>query len=159
CPLTENLGAAHEAIDHLRPDGVQPGGTDLGAALRTALDLFDDQEPSEGQSVVIVSDGEDHAHSWEPILAHCRCQRVIMHTFAVGDAEQGAVLLQKAYQKEQANSELVISRRDDAALRELANSTGGAFVPVGTRSVDAIALFKTVIEPGTQRMRRVLGWT
>ena len=49
CPLTENLGAALDSLHRLRPGGVRPGGTDLGAALEAAREAFGPEEHSEGR--------------------------------------------------------------------------------------------------------------
>ncbi len=152
-PLTENLGAVRDAIDALQPGRVQPGGTNLGAAINLSLRAFDDQQPSDGKSIILISDGEDHAGTWRQTLADCRAQRVIVHTLAVGDAVAGAPLSAGSA------APPITTRRVDAPLRAIAEATGGAFVAVGTASIDAASLFRDVVAPGAQRTRLRLGWT
>ena len=50
CPLTQNMGAVVDAMERLRPGDVQPGGTDLGAALDAAREAFNPDEPTEGRT-------------------------------------------------------------------------------------------------------------
>jgi Ca-activated chloride channel family protein len=161
-PLTENLGAVLDAVERLAPGDVQPSGTDLGAALAAALSLFDDQNAPEGKSVVLISDGEDHAAAWEPFVAQSRDRHVMVHCLAVGDDLRGSPLNNSSAAPNNpatAAKTTIVTKRQDSALRAIAQATGGAFVAVGNKSVDADALFRSLIEPGARRMRRVLGWT
>jgi Ca-activated chloride channel homolog len=156
CPLTENLGAVSEALRALKPGGVRPGGTNLAAALDSALDAFDDQEHSGGRSVVLFTDGEDHASPWPIVVARLRAQGVMVHTVAVGDPEHGHTVPAKPgadgepirYQ-----GSVVLSRRSDEPLQTIARETGGAFIPIGLATADLGKLYRTRIEPEA-RVRR-----
>ena len=151
CPLTENLGAVQDVVDRLKPGSVQPGGTDLSAALALALQLFDEQVDAQGQSLVLISDGEDHPNAWKTALAACEARHVVVHALAVGDSDEGAPV--------PGESPIVITKRVDAPLRAIAEGTGGAFVPIGTSVVNAAGLFRDVLDPGAVRARRLMGWT
>jgi len=153
CPLTANLGAAVQTLHTLRPGGVRPGGTDLGAGLDAALDAFDDQDRAGGRSVVIVSDGEDHAGRWRAAADRLRDRGVVAHAVAVGDDRQGHPVPGRAdgpseplrYQGVE-----VLSRRSDEALSAIARATGGAFVPLGLATIDLGRLYRTRIEPAAR---------
>ena len=79
CPLTANLDAAVDALRSLRPGDVQPGGTDLGAALDAAIGAFDDEEHAEGRTIVVFSDGEDHVGSWASAIDRLKAAGIIVH--------------------------------------------------------------------------------
>lgn len=151
-PLTENLGAVDDALQRLRPGDVQPGGTDLGAALLVALDCFDDQERAEGRSIVVFSDGEDHAERWGAVLPRLRELGAVVHAVAIGDAAEGHLVPSGrddeplVYQ-----GEPVRSRREDSALGALASATGGAFVPLGLKTADLEGLYRGRIESVARR--------
>ena len=89
CPLTENLGAVLDALDRLRPGSVTPGGTDLAAALDTAIEAvaIDPQQHAQGRAIVIFSDGEDHADRWSSRLERLRQQDIVVHAVSIGDAD------------------------------------------------------------------------
>ena len=89
CPLTERTDAAADALRTLRPGEVQPGGSDLGGAFLAALDAFDPQEPAEGRSIVVLTDGEDLSGSWPSLYKRLQAARVIIHGVTFGDARRG----------------------------------------------------------------------
>ncbi len=88
CPLTDNLDAVLDSLGDLRPGMIEPGGTDLGAGLATALDAFDTDEHAEGRSIVVFSDGEDHADSWPSVVGRLVGAEVVVHVVAVGDPDK-----------------------------------------------------------------------
>ncbi len=89
CPMTENLGAVVETLRALRPGDVRPGGTDLGAALTVSLDAFGAEEQAGGRTIVVFSDGEDHAGRRDATIERLGAAGIVVHAVAVGDAEHG----------------------------------------------------------------------
>ena len=158
CPLTENLGAVVGTLQSLRPGDVRPGGTDLGAALATAVDAFGNEDHAGGRTIVLFSDGEDHAGSWEGSIDRLRAAGIVVHAVAVGDAEhdhpvpsgQGPGTGTLTYQ-----GAAVLSRRSDLPLSALAQATGGAVVPLGLAAVDLGPLYLNRIEPVARQKRLV----
>lgn len=152
CPLTENLGAVTAALDRLKPGCVQPGGTDLAAAVEAALDLFQPDQPSGGRAIVIFSDGEDHENRWRALAKRLDESAVTIHAVAIGDDQAG-----RPVPYETPDSLLVYqghtveSRRVDQALLNLVHETGGTFVPLGISTVDLGALYVSRIEPASRR--------
>ena len=156
CPLTENLGAVADALDRLRPGGVEPGGTDLGAGLRAARAAIDAErpEPADGRVIVLLSDGEDHPGTWEREIPPLKRLGVVVHAVALGDPDAGqtipdsgdvGVLVR--------HGSPVQTRRRDEALRAIAEATGGMFLPIGLAKADLGALYRDRIRP-MERSRR-----
>jgi Ca-activated chloride channel family protein len=154
CPLTENWGAVLSALHRLRPGAVQPGGTDLGAALDAALDALTVDEHAQGRAAVLFSDGEDHADRWGSRIERLRARNLVVHTVAIGDAEVGhAVPGEKPSQPLRYHGEPVLSRRSDAALEAIARQTGGVILRFGLASGDLGTLYQTGIEPAARARR------
>ncbi|CAN5707830.1 hypothetical protein BH23PLA1_BH23PLA1_33020 [soil metagenome] len=160
CPLTSNLGAVVETLKTLRAGEVRPGGTDLGAAIDTAIAAFDTEERAEGRTIVLFSDGEDHVRAWNARLARLQADGIILHAVALGDPEQGHPLPVPTRRGETKSirylthqGEVVRSKRDDEPLRALSLSSGGAFVPLGLASADLGALYRERIEPIARQRR------
>lgn len=152
CPLTTNLGAAVDVLRSLRPGQVQPGGTDLGAALTAGAEAFDDVLPAEGRTIVLFSDGEDHAESWKAAAARLHADGIIVHAVALGDADQGqAVPSGQGAKPLLYHGEPVVSKRNDAPLEAIAKETGGAFLRLGLASADLGSLYLTKIAPIARR--------
>jgi Ca-activated chloride channel family protein len=156
--LTENLGAARDTLKAIRPGDVRPGGTDLGAALDTALDAFDELEPADGRTIVVFTDGEDHADTWEQMLPRLEEAKVIVHAVAIGDAQQGhpVPVGERRSESLRYRGETVLSKRRDAPLLALTKRTGGALLRVGLASADLGTLYETRIAPIASRRREAL---
>jgi Ca-activated chloride channel homolog len=156
CPLTENLGAVVEALNRLRPGGVRPGGTNLGAALDTALHAFDDQDHAEGRVIILFSDGEDHAGSWPTTLERLREARVVVHSVAIGDSEQGhSIPSGQGSEPLKYHGTTVLSQRSDLPFEGLAHATDGAVVRLGLAPADLGTLYRTRIAPIARQARAV----
>ena len=161
CPLTENLGAVVDTLHRLRPGVVQPGGTDLGAGLDAALEAMGTDEHSEGQAIVVFSDGEDLADQWRSRLDRLRERRVVVHAVTIGDAEKGHTIpvpsgaggVEKPLVY---RGEPVLSRRSDTSLEAIAQETGGMLIRLGLASTDLGTLYRTRIEPAARRHREFL---
>jgi Ca-activated chloride channel homolog len=155
CPLTENLGAVRDALHRLRPGGVQPGGTDLGAALDAAIEALGAEEHAEGRSAVIFSDGEDHPGTWAKRLDRLRDKGVVVHAVSIGDSDSGHPVPtdEPAPAPLRYHGEPVMSQRNDGALEAITRATGGAIVKLGVASADLGSLYESRIEPAARRNR------
>ncbi len=154
CPLTQNFGAALDALDRLRPGDVRPGGTDLGAALDAAADAFDPEQSTEGGTVVLFSDGEDHQGRWERPLERLSRMGVIVHAVGLGDAEKGWPVPSASGEPVKHQGAPVASARVDEALAAIAERTGGAYVKLGMATTDLGPLFRDRIAPVADAKRR-----
>lgn len=157
CPLTENLGAVVESLRELRPGDVQPGGTDLGAGLDVAIDAFGNQERAEGRSILLFSDGEDHAGSWPELIGGLRQSGIVVHSIAIGDPARGhAVPTGRGAGSLTYRGSPVLSKREDQAFEALARETGGTFIPLGLASVDLGRFYQERMAPVARLTREVL---
>lgn len=156
CPLTENLGAAAESLRELRPGDVQPGGTDLGAGLDVAIDAFGDQDRAEGRTILLFSDGEDHAGTWNTPIEDLRRAGIVVHSIAIGDPEHGHAVPSGRGATLTYRGAPVLSKREDRAFETLARETGGAFIPLGLASVDLGRLYQKRIAPIARLKREAI---
>ena len=154
CPLTEHLGAASEALRDLRPGEVRPGGSDFGPALRAAFEAFDEEDHSQGKTVVIFSDGENHDGLWREALKAVEAKGIVVHAVTIGDAEKGhEIPVGREGEALTYQGETVLTKRSDEALGEIARGTGGVLIPLGLARTDLGTLYRERIEP-TERRRR-----
>ncbi|MDX2039397.1 MAG: VWA domain-containing protein [Isosphaeraceae bacterium] len=153
CGLTENLGAARETLRTIEPGSIRPGGSDLAAALETALDGFDDRERSEGRVIVLLSDGEDLAGSSAASFERAADRGVVVHTVSIGDDLQGSTVATARDELLLHQGKPVVTRRRDDLLKRISESTGGVFIPLGTSHADLAALYRERLLP-RERARR-----
>lgn len=151
CPMTANLGAAEEALRALRAGEVQPGGTDLGAALEASAGAFDEGDPTPGRTVVVFTDGEDHAGSWPKAIDRLRAAGIFVHCVAIGDPDHAHPVPRDG--SKPGSGPPAETRRADAALVAIARATGGVMVPIGLASADLGALYRDRIAPTARRRR------
>jgi Ca-activated chloride channel family protein len=154
CPLTVDYGAFRLALDDARPDAAPRGGSLLGDALRLARQVFTDEIP-EYKAVIVFSDGEDHGSY--PVEAAEKLHEALavpIYTVGIGDAREGArvpveVDGQRVYLTY--DGQEVWSKMNPQLLRDIALATGGAYVPVGTGTVDMGGIYAERIEPMARR--------
>ncbi|GAC1344046.1 MAG: hypothetical protein NVSMB14_07990 [Isosphaeraceae bacterium] len=143
CALTEDVDAAIEAIDKLAPGAVSPGGTNLRLALESALDAFDDETRQGGRAVIVFSDGEDLDGAWPRVLARLKDRQIVVHSVAIGDDREGGTIpIPNAQSPLKYRDAIVVSKRRDSALKQIAESTGGSFIPLGLGTADLGALYR-----------------
>ncbi|MEX2229612.1 MAG: VWA domain-containing protein [Dehalococcoidia bacterium] len=123
-PLTTDLDAIRQLIARAQGEAplVQPG-SDLGAAIETALALLDIDEPAGTQVIVLVSDGERvdpsaGAAALDAALAHARERGVRVYAVIAGTAAGGRLTDHAATAGE-------ISRADAGVLERIASESGG----------------------------------
>jgi Ca-activated chloride channel family protein len=150
CPLTVDHGAFALSLAEAGPDTAPRGGSLLGDALRMAQEVFTDEVPDH-KAVILFSDGEDHGSY--PVEAAKKLHEALsvpVYTVGIGDADEGARIPievdgQRVYLTYEGQE--VWSKLNAPLLRDIALATGGAYVPVGTGTVDMGAIYAERIEP------------
>lgn len=126
-PLTQDLSALGQLVQGAQAERALVGpGTDIGAALRAALDTLAVPDAAETRAVVLISDGEDLGDAAAAAAADAAAAGVRVYTVAVG-TEGGAPLPPGApvADAETERGEAALSRADRAALAAIARPTGG----------------------------------
>jgi len=162
-PLTTDQLAFRAKLDDLRVGIVPRGGTDLGAAIERSVDLFS-RSPQEGTRVVLLfTDGEDtlEAAGAGAAAAAWKDHGIRVFTVGVGDPSRtvGAqVPLQEGGARKPLlhDGQIVFSKVDTAALRDIADAGGGEYVPVESlhQLVDAVAGMHRADLGTEERVRR-----
>ncbi len=128
CPLTVDYAAFYLFLDALGPDMLPVGGTDLAAAVRTSLDAFG--EPTDAdRAVILITDGEQTGEG-DPLAAARAAAEAEVRLFSVGVGGPSGVPVPDAQGglRKDAAGNIVITRLDEATLREMAEITGGTYV-------------------------------
>jgi len=151
-PLTSDLASFRELLATAEPESVERGGTDLGAALEAALALV--PESSErSATVLLVTDGEDLAARGAAAAERCRARGVVVDTIGVGSPLGSKIVVRAgktaAFLKDGAGRD-VVSKLDPAALRRIAEATGGLAFEPGT---DGAALLDALERRSRGRIR------
>jgi len=151
CPLTMDYGAAEIFLAVLEPGMVSMPGTSIAAAIRTSLKAF--QEGSQaGKAIVLITDGEDHQEEVMEAAREAKEMGVTIHAVGIGSpqgvpiptGEQGG-----EFKKDRQGS-VIVTRLDEALLREIAAETGGVYqrCSSGGDEMDAIIRAVAGLEKG-----------
>ena len=142
CPLTTDYGYMAQTLEGVGVDSAPAGETDIGGAVVEALQNFGDEEGSH-KAIVLITDGDDLAGKALEAANKAKEKNVALFTVGFGSSE-GAPIPSVANKKETLNyqGQEVVSKLNNALLREMAEATGGAYVPVGLANVKLGDLYR-----------------
>ena len=138
-PLTTDQGFFRMMLADVDTDSAPRGGTVIGDAVRKAVASMREDRDRD-QVVVLITDGEDHDSFPIEAARQAAERKIKIITVGLGDTNEGAripvrdergnLLYVKHEQQE------VWSRMDERLLKEIAMTTGGAYVPARTLAYD-----------------------
>lgn len=125
-PLTRDRETLRWFLEGLSPRDNLRGGTDLGAALEHALDLFDGRSGAH-EAIVLLTDGEDLEGRGLAAAREAERRGIRIYVVGMGTPGGGKIPTGRGYVRDEAGDE-VVSALDGTTLREIAETTGGAYL-------------------------------
>ena len=147
-PLTLDHGAVLAAVDELDTDLIPKGGPNIAAAIRACEEAFGKAEGF-SRAIVIISDGEELDADGLEAARQAGAAGIRIFTVGVGSEEGSEIPLGPGEFVRDQSGKVVQSRLDAARMREIAEVTGGFYVPLDE---DAARLLST---DGIGRMQEV----
>lgn len=138
-PLTSDAGSLDELLDALAPDTMPIDGDNAAQAIEQGVKLVM-QAKAGGGSLVLITDRADAAA--QTAARRALAQGVRVSVLGIGTTAGGPVPLAGGGFLRDAQGNLELARRDDAALAALAAAGGGRFVPATDDHSDIDALHK-----------------
>ena len=142
CPLTTDYGYMAQTLEGVDVDSAPAGETDIGSAISEALQNFEDDEGSH-KAIILVTDGDDLAGKAMDAVAKAKEKGVAVFTVGFGSSDGAPV--PSASDKKRTMSyqgQEVMSKLNNTLLRDIAEATGGAYVPVGLANVKLGDLYR-----------------
>ncbi len=154
CPLTINYSAFRMTLNEVGPLSSTRGGTLIGDAIRLAQASFVDKI-KKYKAIVVITDGEDQESY--PVEAAKKAygeHGIRVYTIGLGDTNEGARIPtdkngQRLYM--QHDGQVVWSKMNPKALRDIAVAGGGTYVPAGTENFDLGEIYLHKIAPAEKR--------
>ena len=146
CPLTDDYGAAQMFLNTLDTEFIPIYGTNVGAALKKATEVFPDE--SKHKLVILVSDGEDLEEKGLKLAEEMRKNGITVYTLGIGSPEGSPIPISNEngtveYVKDD-NGEIVMSRLDTETLSKIAGTTGGRFYIITPKQTEIFEILRTI---------------
>lgn len=139
-PLTADFRAVELVASEVDTESFTTQGSDLGAALRVALELLSRSEEQAGQALLVLSDGETHDPDDALAAANEAADRGIP-VFVMGIGVEAAPIPTRDGRPLSYKGEEVRTAPDFEILKQVAKVTGGAFVSSNASSRDMEGLY------------------
>ncbi len=152
-PLTSDLAAVARMVDGVDPLSVAVGGTDLAAALLTALEGFVGP-PGRSEAILLLTDGDEFADGGRPAAERCRERGVSVHCLALGSPRGAKVPVEsaggEAFLRDREGRE-VVSAMAPGRLKRIAEAAGGGFAEASGEAPALPGLFDDHVVPAARR--------
>ena len=148
CPLTLDYSALDLFLNVLTPDYMPLGGTDLAAAVQTAIPAFDPESTAD-KAIILITDGE-HTGRGDPIEAADAARKAGIKLFCIGigAAEGVPVPAAEGGFAKNRDGRIVLTRLDEPVLIRMALATGGAYVRSVVGDMDLDVIYREGIRGG-----------
>ena len=132
CPVTGDPVSLEQSIEDLNCDVVPVGGTNLSAALQTALKALKAVR-STVREIVLITDGEELTGDITKVLDEIKKSGIRLLVLGLGDPAVPALIPETDEQnrkhfKRDSAGELVRTRLNEELLRKVAAATGGIYI-------------------------------
>jgi len=147
-PITTDYASAKMFLQNMNTDMLSSQGTAIHEAIQLAKTYYDDEEQT-NRILIIISDGEDHEGDAIDIAEEANKEGIRIITVGVGDVKGGPIPIKRNgvilnYKKDQ-NGETVITRLDEATLKEIADETNGIYIN-GTNTQEVVDAIKDLLD-------------
>lgn len=156
CPLTRDSGAAALFLEQLDENTFARQGTNLSKALQTAAVLFPGKGLPGSRLIVLLSDGEDRRTKPVEVARQLAQRNIVVYTVALGSPQGAPIPLEDGKYHVDSKGEQVITRADEATLREIAAVTKGRCFRLGSSRDHLDALVASIQEHDRRRLEQEL---
>ncbi len=147
CPLTTDYRALAGILSSIDTQNAVAGGTDLSAPLRVALRSL---KPEEDKYAVILlmTDGENMGGDMRPVIRDIRNRGIKIFSIGYGSGEGAPIPIyndsgaRTGYKKDKGT--VVITRLEEAFLKELSETTGGYYFKSGKKRGEIQSFLSTL---------------
>lgn len=132
CPLTTDRAFLRSALEQMTVESAPRGETDLGSAIRAALDALD-PAADDHNAIIMISDGGDLRGEALANAELARKRGIPIFTVGLGDPRVGAPIPSedgRGYLKYK--GEVVKVKLEKAALKAIAEASKGRYVDLAT---------------------------
>ncbi len=140
-PLSHDRATLSAFVSTLNPDDNMRGGTDIGAALTRALELFDGRTGAH-EAIVVLTDGEDLEGRGLEVAKEAEKRGIRIYVVGMATAVGGKIPDgNRGFVKDE-NGQEVVSRLGAESLTRIAEETGGAYLSADASPIPLEELYE-----------------
>lgn len=128
-PVTTDYISAKMFLSSIDTQSVPVQGTAIGDAIRTAIRSFSVQS-EKSRVIIVISDGENHEDDPVAAAKDAAEMGIKVYTIGVGSPEGQPIPFEGSLMKDREGN-IVVTKLDEATLREVASAGGGAYIHAG----------------------------
>lgn len=132
-PITSDFVSAKMFLDAISPEMVGTQGTNIGEAIRLAMNSFTTQE-GVTRAVMVLTDGEDHEGEAESMAAEVAKAGMHLYMLGIGSEKGAKIPYNGGFLKDNSGNE-VITMVNTSMCEQLASLGKGAYIHVDNSSV------------------------
>ncbi len=147
CPLTLDYGAAKTFLEIMDPSLIPEPGTNVSAAISTAMKSFESQE-RKYKVLVLITDGEDHGEDVMQVVAAAETEGVVVYTVGIGSPKGVPIPVydrrgNREFKKDR-KGEVILTKLDQITLEKIALTTGGKYYQSVTGETKLARIYEEV---------------
>ncbi|MDR2882939.1 MAG: VWA domain-containing protein [Alistipes sp.] len=147
-PITSDYRTAMGFVRQITPTMVSRQGTAIGAAIDLSVSAF--SSDSEGSRVIIlITDGENHEDDAMAAAERAAEKGIKIYTIGIGTPEGAPIRVGDDFIRDE-NGDMVVTHLDEAGLRHIALTTGGAYIRSSSQSVGLTEIIAKINETETK---------
>lgn len=128
-PITTDYVSAKMFLGNISTESVPVQGTAMGAAINTCIRSFSAQSEN-SRAIVVITDGENHED--DPLSAAKQAAEMGISVYTIGvGSSQGQPIPMKDGLLKDSNGNIVVTKLDEATLKQVAQAGKGAYVHAG----------------------------
>ena len=132
CPLTTDRAFLRSALEQMTVESAPRGETDLGSAIRAALDALD-PAADDHNAIILISDGGDLRGEALANADLAKRRGIPIFTVGIGDPRVGAPVPSEDGRGDlKYKGETVRVKLEEKALKAIAEASKGRYVPLAT---------------------------
>lgn len=131
CPLTTDRAFLRSSLEQISPESAPRGETDLGSAVRAALDALDPAADNHN-AIIVISDGGDLKGEAITAAEFAKERGVPIFTVGIGDPNRASSIPGEDGSVMKFEGKAVEVRLEEAALKSIAEISNGRYVALAT---------------------------
>lgn len=147
-PITTDYGVAKMYLQSMNTDMLSSQGTSLDEAIKLSANYFEKGNAT-NKLIILISDGEDHSEDFEGAIEEAKKVKAKIITIGVGTEKGGPIPIKRngvveSFKRDQ-NDEVVITKLNPVALKQIGKATKGGYV-YGGNTKEVLEYIKNALD-------------